>query len=108
MDSLFEFTDEGIKYLAKLISDQLKDNMMVERKLEQEIPIGIDEAAKTVNKSKYTLYSLVAKNKIPYHKQGKHLYFLKSELIDWIKAGKRENKASIQNEVDEYLLKNQI
>ncbi|WP_299799202.1 helix-turn-helix domain-containing protein [uncultured Maribacter sp.] len=108
MDSLFKFTDEGIKYLAKLISDQLKDGIMVEKQSEQEILIGIDEAAKTVNKSKFTLYGLVSTNKIPFYKQGKHLYFLKSELIDWIKSGKQEDKTSIQNEVDEYLLKNQL
>ena len=108
MDSLFKFTDEGIEYLAKLISDQLKDGIMVERKLDQEIPVDINEASVFVKKSKYTLYGKVSRNEIPFHKRGKHLYFFKSELITWLKTGKREDKTSIQNEVDEYLLKNQL
>lgn len=108
MDSLFKFTDEGIEYLAKLISDQLKEGIMVERKLDQEIPVDINEASVFVKKSKYTLYGKVSRNEIPFHKRGKHLYFFKSELITWLKTGKREDKTSIQNEVDEYLLKNQL
>ncbi|SHK60695.1 DNA binding domain-containing protein, excisionase family [Maribacter aquivivus] len=108
MDSLFKFTDEGIKYLAKLISDQLKDGIMVEKQSEQEIPVDINEASVFVKKSKYTLYGKVSRNEIPFHKRGKHLYFFKSELITWLKTGKQEDKTSVQNEVDEYLLKNQM
>lgn len=108
MNSLFKFTDEGIEYLAKLISDHLKDGILVEKQSEQEIPVDINEASVFVKKSKYTLYGKVSRNEIPFHKQGKHLYFFKSELITWLKAGKGEDKTSIQNEVDEYLLKNQL
>ncbi|MEP2058024.1 MAG: helix-turn-helix domain-containing protein [Maribacter litoralis] len=108
MSSLFKFTDEGIEYLAKLISDHLKDGIEVEKKIEQEIPIDINEASVFVKKSKFTLYGKVSRNEMPFHKRGKHLYFFKSELIAWLKAGKREDKSSIQNEVDEYLLKNQL
>ncbi len=47
--------------------------------------MSITEAANFLNCSIPTIYNKVSKRKIPFHKQGKRLYFSKSELIRWIK-----------------------
>ena len=97
---------KNIKLLAEQIVYLLKDNN--DLKKEEDLFLNIEEAAKLIHLSKYTIYGLVHKNSICYHKRGRRLYFLKSEILDWLKSGKREDKTSIQNEVDEYLLKNQL
>tara|TARA_R110000765_G_scaffold2912_1_gene9069 strand:- start:28220 stop:28522 length:303 start_codon:yes stop_codon:yes gene_type:complete len=97
---------KNIKLLAEQIAYLLKDNSNY--KEEEDVFLKIEEAAKLIHLSKYTIYGLVHKNTIPYHKRGSRLYFLKSEILNWLKAGKRKDKASVQNEVDEYLLKNQL
>ena len=55
------------------------------------------------NPVKATLYSLVHKRAIPFHKKGKNLYFLQSEINEWLREGKRKSKADIQAEVNTYL-----
>lgn len=37
-----------------------------------------------------TVYGWVSKRKIPHHKKGKNLLFLKSEINQWLKKGKVE------------------
>lgn len=70
--------------------------------LEEELPIGINELSGILDKAPQTIYGLVNRKKIPYHKQGKKLYFFKSEILQWIKIGK-ESKASVQDKVDSFL-----
>jgi len=47
--------------------------------------MSITEAADFLNCSIPTIYNKVSKRKIPFHKQGKRLYFSKSELVKWVK-----------------------
>jgi len=44
----------------------------------------IQEAAYYLSLARQTIYGLVNNNKIPYHKKGKRLYFIESELTEWI------------------------
>ncbi|OJU28609.1 MAG: hypothetical protein BGN92_09770 [Sphingobacteriales bacterium 41-5] len=37
---------------------------------------------------------------IPRHKRGKHLYFLKSEIDEYLLAGKKFNQADIDSHID--------
>ena len=100
--------EDGIKLFAKEIVRHMQEMPKTVEKDNEDIFLNIEEAALLIHLSKYTIYGLVHKNSIPYHKRGRRLYFLKPEILDWLKAGKREDKTSIQNEVDEYLLKNKM
>ena len=62
--------------------------------------LTIQETSEFLHVQKQTLYSYVSKRQIPHHKRAGRLYFLKNELIDWIKAG---NKRSF--DVEEEALK---
>ncbi|WP_347049169.1 helix-turn-helix domain-containing protein [Flavobacterium olei] len=48
--------------------------------------LTILQASKLVDLSVATIYSKVCRNEIPVNKHGKKLYFIKSELLDWIKS----------------------
>ncbi len=50
-----------------------------------------------------TVYTWVSKNAIPFNKRGKHLYFLKSEIDEWLKSGRKKTIAEIRQEADEFL-----
>ncbi len=50
-----------------------------------------------------TLYAKLAKGEFPGHKRGKKWYFLKSEIDQWLKQGRRKTVAEIANEADNYL-----
>lgn len=104
-NQFYLINDEVINLLAKKITGQL--NLTLANKMsDTDDPIlTIDELANLISMTKGSIYGLVHKNAIPYHKKGK-LYFLKSEILDWIKSGKRETKSSLHEKADEYIVKN--
>lgn len=51
-------------------------------------PIGVNQAAEFINKSKPTIYRHVHNREIPFHKQGGKLYFYEEELDRWIRNGR--------------------
>lgn len=65
--------------------------------------INVNYAAKILDTTKGTIYNLVHEKRIPYHKQGSKLYFFKSELLKWIKEGRRETSLNITDEVNQVL-----
>lgn len=65
--------------------------------------LTISEAAKFLNLSVPTLYGKVSRKEIPVNKQGKRLYFYKSELADWIKAGRKKTAVEIRQEAEQYV-----
>jgi excisionase family DNA binding protein len=54
-------------------------------------------------RSKPTFYGYIHNNTIPYHKRGKKLIFLKSEIDEWLKSGRVKTNAEIEAEADQYL-----
>ncbi len=53
--------------------------------------------------SKPTVYGWVHSGLIPVHKGGKKLRFLKSEIDNWIKQGRKKTLAETAKEADQYL-----
>ena len=65
--------------------------------------LNIQEAANFLNLSKSTLYNKVNKRELPVMKQGKRLYFSKTELVDYIKSGKILSEKEIEDQTDNFL-----
>jgi excisionase family DNA binding protein len=55
--------------------------------------------------AKPTVYGWVHASTIPCHKGGKKLRFLKTEIDQWLKTGRKKTIAEIANETDTYLSK---
>ena len=64
--------------------------------------LTIQQASEFLCLSVPTIYSKVSKRELPYMKQGKRLYFAKSELSEYLKAGKK--KTSAEMEAENYLV----
>lgn len=54
--------------------------------------------------ARQTVYSWVGQRLIPYHKKGKKLQFLKSEVDNWLKSDKRKSLSEIQAEAEQFIL----
>ncbi|HEY5507979.1 MAG TPA: helix-turn-helix domain-containing protein [Paludibacter sp.] len=52
-----------------------------------------------------TVYAWVGQRLIPNHKHGKKLMFLKSEIDEWLKSGKRKTAAELRAEAAEFVAK---
>ena len=55
--------------------------------------------------SKPTVYGWVNAGTIPVHKGGKKLRFLKSEIDNWLRQGRKKTLAETASEADNYLNK---
>ena len=98
--------------IINLISDQVAEkvlkNLNPSNSSNEDVFMNIKENAKFIDLSVPTVYGLVHQNKIPFHKKGKRLYFLKSEILAWLKSGKHQTKSELENQADAYLLKNKL
>ncbi len=70
--------------------------------------LGLNELVQydPAKRTKATWYGIVSRGEVPHHKNGKHLVFLKSEIDDWLRAGKRKSNAEIKLEAETYLSNN--
>jgi len=64
----------------------MKASSISSLKPERATPIFIDEVCDLTGYSRATIYSLVHKREIPFHKSAgrRRLYFLKSEILSWM------------------------
>ncbi len=50
-----------------------------------------------------TIYGWTSNNLIPFHKVGKRIYFLKSELDAWLSKEQHKSKDDLREEAEEYV-----
>lgn len=67
--------------------------------------LTINEAADFLDLKVPTIYSKVSKGELPVMKRGKRLYFSRTELLEYLKAGRKSTNAEIMARAEEYLLK---
>jgi len=98
---VYEVNEENAHLIAKMLLKYVR----AEESFQEDQYLTIDELCQLIGYKKTSIYGLVQKNKIPYHKRGK-LFFLKSEIMDWLKNGKKITSKEIKTKADEYLLRN--
>lgn len=86
--------DAKIDNIEKLLRENPQNSKNIENEL-----LTIEEASKLLKLAVATIYTKVCKNEIPVNKQGKRLYFCKTELLEWIKSGRVKTIDELQNEV---------
>jgi len=70
---------------------------------ETEQLLTIKEASEFLKLSIPTIYSKVSKNQLPYMKRSKRLYFSSTELMEYLKEGRKKSTEEIEAEADAYL-----
>ena len=105
----FDKLPEAVTMLTKEVSELKR--LLIEKQ-EQTLTdqpeqlLTIDEVATLLHLTKPTVYSKVSKGELPVMKRGKRLYFSRTELLEYVKAGRKKSNAEIEQEAKEYLLNN--
>ena len=102
----FDKLPEAVTMLTKEVSELKR--LLIEK---QEQPtteqterlLNIQEAADFLSLTVPTMYSKVSKGELPVMKQGKRLYFSRTELMEYVKAGRKKSNAEIEQEAEAYL-----
>ena len=83
MENPFVVLEERLSKIESLLM-QIRHNQPVDQ-LEEKL-LTVDETAKYLNVSKPTIYRKISERLIPFHKMGGRIYFIKNELIKFIKS----------------------
>jgi excisionase family DNA binding protein len=88
------------------VNSCLRNNKQVQPPTTQpEQLLNIQEAAEFLSLTVPTMYSKVSKGELPVMKRSKRLYFSRTELLDYIKTGRKKSNAEIEQEAKNYLKK---
>ena len=102
--SLDELETLIIKSVAKALhqsqSSELVDKPETDRYLDLQELVKYDPE----KRKRSTFYSYVHDRTIPFHKKGKKLLFLKSEIDTWLSSSKQKTLVEISSLADEYIL----
>ena len=89
--------------IQHLIEGAVEKAMLQKMKLDKnpsDVFLDVDQAAAFLGIAKATLYGKCSKLLIPHIKKGKKLYFGQSELIEYLKSGKRKTIHDIHQNVN--------
>ena len=64
--------------------------------------LTVEQAAEFLNLVVPTIYSKVSKGELPVMKRGKRLYFSSTELMAYLKEGRKKSNAEIDAEAEAY------
>lgn len=109
VDLTFNDLPQAVTSLTKEVSELKR--LLIER---QEQPatkhseqlLTIQEAAEFLSLTVPTMYSKVSKGELPVMKRSKRLYFSRTELLEYLKDGRKKSNAEIEQEAKAYLLNN--
>jgi len=104
MNNPFEVIEARLSSIENLILDLKHQPTKVEPTDQPEQLLTIQEAAEFLSLTVPTIYSKVSKGELPVMKRSKRLYFSRTELLNYLKDGRKKSNAEIEQEAKAYLL----
>ena len=67
--------------------------------------LTVDELANYLNTARQTIYGWINQKKIPYHKHptGRKVYFVQTEIDEWLTSNRRATTVEIEAEADRHI-----
>jgi excisionase family DNA binding protein len=106
MNNPFEVIEARLSDIESLILDLKQPKQEHPPTKQSEQFLNVRETAKFLKLADSTIYSKVSKGELPVMKRGKRLYFSTSELMQYIKEGRKKSNAQIEAEAQAYLSNN--
>lgn len=106
MENPFEIIYEKLSGIENLLRTLVveKNNSAEKSQLLNEI-FTLSEAAEYLDLTKSAIYKKTSDRNIPHFKQGKRLYFKRSELDDWMTQNRIMTRDEIQKQASDYIVK---
>jgi excisionase family DNA binding protein len=104
-DNPFDHLNHRLDQIYNKLDELQKNRQKKEDDHDPHVILNVKQAAELLNLSIYSIYAKTSRKEIPFSKRGRHLYFFKTDLINWLKKGKYKTNDEIEKEVEQYLLK---
>lgn len=103
----FENMPQALDHLTSIVEALQESVHVLSSKIEnptEEVWFTVDQLSQYLpdHPAKQTIYEWVNRRLIPYHKRSKRLLFLKTEIDEWMKAGRKKTFEEIAREAQEY------
>lgn len=102
-----ELTFEQLPYAVNELSRKIEkiESLILEKNSQQSKDklLTVQEVAKLLKLAPPTIYAKVSDNTLPFMKQGKRLYFLESDIIEYLKQSRNKTNAEIEEEATSYI-----
>jgi excisionase family DNA binding protein len=82
--------DELETLIIDCVNACLRNDKSKKEEAPEDVIMTIQEAAEFLSLTVPTMYSKVSKGELPFMKRGKRLYFSRTELMEYVKAGRKK------------------
>lgn len=106
MNNPFEVIEARLSSIENLILNLNHPPKAVAPTNQQEQLLTVQEAAEFLSLTVPTMYSKVSKGELPVMKRSKRLYFSRTELLEYLKKGRKKSNAEIEADAAAYLSNN--
>ena len=108
MENPFEIIIERLDKIEKMLLE-ISVNNVSDSQVSNSVEImTVDQLADYLSIARQTIYGKCSAREIPYFKTGKRVYFMKGEINEWLKAGKRETDFEIRQQAAEWCRKHPL
>ena len=97
-----------IKRNVGLLITLIKDISRIASSIDNEEVLDFEGFCRFLKLSKATGYKYTSQNLVPFSKKEGKLLFLKSELLEWLKAGREKTKWELDEEAQMFIQKRNI
>ena len=103
MNNPFEIIDARLSNIESLLLDLKHNSQEPTLSLEKDELLTVRDAAQFLSLSVPTIYGLISKSELPVMKRSKRCYFSKSDLLHYVRQGRKKTLAETAQEANDYL-----
>lgn len=103
MNNPFEIIDARLSNIESLILELKLQPKQTPPFEDPDQLLSVQEAAQFLSLAVPTIYNMVHKGELPVMKRSKRLYFSRTELMAYLKQGRKKTTLEIAREADKYL-----
>jgi excisionase family DNA binding protein len=89
-----EIIIERLDKIEKMLLEISKNNVSESQVSNSDEIMTLDQLAEYLSIARQTIYGKCSAKEIPCFKTGKRVYFMKSEINEWLKAGSKLSQAA--------------
>lgn len=106
MTNPFETIETRLGKIENLLLDLKSSNQHTAGTAKNEKDLlTVSEAAEFLTLAVATIYSMVSRGTLPFMKRSKRIYFSRIELVEFLKAGRRQTSAEMAANADQFIIK---
>ncbi|MEQ3664121.1 helix-turn-helix domain-containing protein [Olleya sp.] len=106
MENPFEIINNRLERIERLLENISSNSFINEANINLPKIMNLKQLASYLDVSKGYLYKLTSTNNIPHSKRGKRIYFDIEAINEWVLDNKIWTQKDIEEQVNNYLLKN--